>query len=238
MIKIIKYTFCVAFVLTIQFIHAQDARMLLVNMNKVYSHATSFSMGVRVKVFEAISDTNTQVVYNGNMKAQGNLYYSELMGKTTLVNRNCFLLIDEENQVVLFNSKKPSKVNPSGEKLDIDTFLDSTLFKNAQVKIVGQVGDIKKVEIIQKDDVYTRLVLSINLKTFLLTEVVYYLNDSEELGYSKLIVSYSDIKLNRELSESFFSEKQYIEKRGGKIVPVGKCAGFTFVDQSDFQIPN
>lgn len=235
MISIVKKCAALLLLLLPSLALAQLEKELLLKMNETYFEAKSFSMNATVNVYEKRLGPNPSASYSGSMYKSGGMYYSELMGKITLVNSSCALIVDEEQKLMVYG--KPWKMSNVSSKANIPAMLDSVLFANATLKMKAKDGRRSIIEIRPKNSEYEKIEVTIGTAENTLQEVVYFFPANEDIPYQKITITYTDTKINSKIPSSVFSEGRFITKKSNKIQPAGKWASFRLVDQTDFKYP-
>src|ERR1044072_6007466 len=85
---------------------AQSPMQMVINMNNAYAKATSYSMNIEMDLFMGTNDVTPIHSYTGEACNSGNQYYSSLMGKTTVCNKECTVFIDDGQKTIIY-SKNP-----------------------------------------------------------------------------------------------------------------------------------
>ena len=213
---------------------AQDFRTELFRMNDTYRKADNFSMKVNVKIYEKQSDTRERQSYEGMVKKQGNNYLSQMMGKTTLVNNNCVLLVDEGNKLIQYGDRPKDKKNPTDDKA-LCYAIDSVYLANNKLKMLSsEEGHMRILVSSEGDEVYEKTEILINTVSHVLEELTYYYKDEEKAGFSKIVISYSEVKLHAAFGKSDFSEKKYITASRNSITLAANYASYKLIDQRNF----
>lgn len=213
---------------------AQNEHELLSKVNKTYLEAKAFSMTANVEVYERRGDQKPLSSYSGSMQKSGSMYYSEMMGKITLLNSGCALVVDTEHQLIVYGKAWKGASATNG---NIAVVLDTALLKAAKIKLKSQEGKRKIIEIVPGNKMYDKIEVVINSDNNTLEAITYYYAASELTPYQKLKISYGSIRINPKIPSSVFSEAKFVTKKGGKIVPVGQWSQYRLVDQTDFKYP-
>ena len=223
-----------AFSLTVA---AQTPVQLLLKMNETYGKAQSYSMNVEMKFFYGNNDVTPVNTSKGEVRKSGDLYYSSIMGKTTIVNKNCTVFIDDGQKLIVY-----SKSGDHPSKPPVDDIPDTSSFGSAVKYSYGKGTVTGERVIITPSDktVYSRIEVVINRKNFTLEEVAYYYppaEDEQGASVQKVQVTYSSVALNNSIPDDFFSEKKFVVRSKGKLAGVGKYAAYQVVEQ-DNKLPD
>lgn len=214
--------------------HTQQERNWLLDMSKNYRDAKSCSMSIKVGYYSSFNDSAPLLMRNGVVCFGGKYYRSNLMGKTVISNENCSLLIDENQKVIVRGAPiNYTKKDTSIQAPTVEALLDSGLFKNSDVKLTAQQGNTRSIKIIPKGGLYNYIVMDVDIADHTLTRMVYVYKPAEgETQSAKVIITFSDVRINVDLNENDFSEKNFITKSKGSYAGTGKYAAYEFIDQT------
>jgi outer membrane lipoprotein-sorting protein len=223
-----KYLFLLSILLT-SFLSAQDAKEWINKMNTAYKSATSLSMNFQADYFASGIQLSATTSVKGEVRYSGMNYYSDAMGQIVVSNKRSMLIVNKtEHTITCLPGSEESPVNDGAD--NVAGGPDSSWARAAQLKLLGNDGLTQTIEIIEKDGVYAKTVLKVNVKTYALEEVVFYYNSLENGSKPKLVVRYSNVKFNVVIAEADFSEKKYIQKKNGKIIPAPAWSSYTIID--------
>ena len=235
---IYKYSCALVFLLLIFFsVSAQTPVEMIISMNKAYTNANSFSMAVDMKFFMGTNDVTPVSSYSGEACKSGDSYYSSIMGKTTIVNKNCTVYIDDGEKLIVYskndNVKKPN--DPVG-------IPDTSVFGSMASYSFGEGTDQStRIIVIPKDQsYYKKIELLINKKSFALEEIIYDYKVEEDAASSvqKIKVKYTAVNFNQAIAENKFSESRFVVRQKGKYIGAGKYAAYKIVEQDNTLPPN
>lgn len=227
--------FCSLWVLT----YGQDWKEDLLAMNRTYLTSNSFQMDIVVKSYVRESDTEPLMKASGKVASADGKSCSEMMGKVTLMNRKCILLVDNKQHIMLYKgidslSYKPmngfSLANLDSMVMLFGANVEATYLINNNVE--------KRMSFQYREGNMTRMELAINPGNNTLTELTYYYNTKLSGNVSsveKVIIEFNDIQLNRAINDSYFSETRFVDIRAGKVEPVSKYGDYQIVNQDETQ---
>lgn len=238
--RIFKTLICCILLLNAVSAFAQDWKEDLLLMNKAYINAKSFQMNVEVKSFATINDVQPLLDYKGKVASSNGNYYTAMMGRTTIYNKQCVLVVDSKQKMILYKKNK-SDVKPQGGFAMAN--LDSALIvmgKNVKVTYLQNNIAEKRIQIIYKNNSIDKLELSINPLNNTIVQLIYYYNTTKpEFNNSvyKVIVDYTNMELNKTIADSYFSENKFISVKKDKIIPLNNYAKYQVVNQDQTQTP-
>jgi len=209
--------------------YAQTASDVLKKMNEVYKNAQSFSMNLEMKTFPVNNEKESS--YSGKVVRSDIMYYSSLMGRVMVVNKNYSLLVDEGQKVITY-----SKIAaPAPKELydnDFNKLADSSLTKRSQISFAGNASDKYVIEIKPLNNTYyDKIEATINKTSFTLEKVVYYYKPIKDVSFSKISVNFNNVKLNDGTPASFFSESNYLSNLSkGKVTGKGSWASYKIIN--------
>lgn len=212
-------------------LHAQNEKETLRAMYSNYNTMESLQMNVSVQLFRLSNDNAPMQQSQGKVFKDGFNYYSEMMGRTTLINKRCAVIIDNNNKVLLYSEPEGKA---SKEKESTEVLPDSVLFGTGKLKTVSNKNNLHCIEIVNdKDAQYRKIEMTINTLTKTLERIDYYFKPSEGRNpvFEKMTIIYSGIVINGKVSEDIFSEKKYISVSRDKITGLGKYAAYEIIDQ-------
>lgn len=214
---------------------AQTPLEMVIKMNDAYGKATSYSMTVELAMFMGTNDVTPVQTYTGEACKSGALFYSSLMGKTTVCNDECTVFIDDGQKTIIY-SKNPDKKKSSDEAEDAMVPDTSEFGKMAKYSFGTGTATGSRVIIVPSDQtLYKKIEVVINKTNFTMEEMVYHYSDNEDFSssLSSVRIRYSNVKLNTAVPVSKFSEKVFVTRSKGKLVGVGKYAAYEVVEQKN-----
>src|SRR6218665_833047 len=200
-------------------VYAQAWLSDIKKVNHVFANASSFSMQLSVKIYDRQAAATPMMTYSGKVMKSGSLYFSEMMGKVTLLNEKGNLFVDEAQKVVVFRKSTGAKKAvqaPNFTKLK--TALHSILTKGATATYMENSALNKKIRIVNNNYVYKTVEISIDPATYAIRQVIYYMDPATaaENNVAKIVVDYSGVQTNTPLASALFSEKKYVLVANGK----------------------
>lgn len=216
---------------------SQTPQADLQRMTKVYRDAKSFSMDITARFYSKSADAEN-TVQTGKACRSEDSFFSQLMGRTTIYNNRCRLLVDEQQRLILFN--KPYKKEDASVSPEEQLFMDSAFYATAKLKYISQDAQHKKIEIKTGTNTFERMEVTINAKTFVLEQVIYYYAEKSEngvAGYTRSEITYTNVLVNKPIAETVFSEKKYIARVKNTLAGVGIYAAYKVIDQTQTKTP-
>lgn len=214
---------------------AQSPIQMVVKMNDTYAKATSFTMNVEMSMFMGTNDVTPIQSYTGEVCKSGELYYSSLMGKTTVCNKECTVFIDDGEKTIVY-SKNPDDKKRNNEPAE-NVVPDTADFGKQAAYTFGKgTSTGSRVVIVPVDQsLYKKIEIVINKTTFVLEELVYYYSDNEDFSSSltSTRIRYTSVQLNAAVPATKFSEKNFVTRKSGKLIGVGKYAAYNVIEQKN-----
>lgn len=208
-------------------LNAQQEMNDLRKMSEAYLKARTFSMNMEFKAYQKAVDQKELFVHKGIAKKIPGCYYTSLMGKTMLVNKDIALVIDDERKFIL--CKSPFKEHKNGQ-VPVDTAAYT-----GKLRYLWKNDKQRKIEITEiPSSEYEKIELTVNAKSFVLEEVVYYYKRKsmeKELAFEKVHIKYTNISLDGSIPYSSFSEQSYVTYGKTGITPAPKYSGYKIIDQ-------
>lgn len=191
----------------------QNAIDDLAKMNKSFMNAKSYATNVKVNFYEKLNNDTIKMSYKGFVKKSKQNYISEINGKTILLNDKCLLIVDD-NQKTLYYGDPLKTETVSQNALLIDT----ALLKGVTFYYVDIDNNHKHVRAKYLNNEYDSIDVVFNAKEYFLEKVIYYYKQNDNILFPKVIITYSDTKIDKTIPESEFSEKEYITYKGNSIL--------------------
>jgi hypothetical protein len=211
---------------------SQQEKDELKKMHAVYTSAGTFSMEINMNLFTTLSDVQPKQTANGKVYKNKDEYYSEMLGRITLVNNHCCLLIDKTQKLMIYS--EPSKGKTDKSLAEDSPVPDSSIFKNAKLHFLSQTSQLHVIELkYDHDAMYDKIEISIDPTTNYLTKVVYYYAKikGKAPAYAKTEINYTNIKLGEQIDNTVFSEKKFISVSKDKITPLSIYGSYEVIDQ-------
>ena len=211
----------------------KDSKADLLKMNETYSRANSYSMNIAVRVFEGKSASTEPTAYSGIVKKSNDGYFSSMKGISVIVNDHCSILVDDNQKMIVYGTsagKNPKQKDPGTQ---FSPVLDTALFNKNQIELKSYGNGQETFKVLTPgNEFFEKMEVTLDISSYTLSEIIYYYKSSEDISGSKVIVNYSDVKLNKAMSASVFSERAYIEKKGDKLHGIGKYVGYKLLDNT------
>lgn len=204
---------------------AQDGKEWVRRMSNAYATASGVSMNFKVDYYSATSQITPASSSTGCVKYSGDNYYSEALGQITLVNKRYAVLIDKQEKNITC-----MKVDGSAKKESAVGRMDTSWNASTQVKLIATDGDVRKIEIVEQGGMYERTVLEINGVSNALQRVTYYYKALENNLKPRLVITYSDVRLNEKFSAADFSERKFIRKKQGRFIASAEWSEYRVTD--------
>lgn len=223
-----KFFSIVLLLCAMQLFSQDDGKTWLDRMNKTYGTATSLSMNFSVDYYPTNLHTAPASTMKGEIRYSGTNYYSDAMGQIVVINKKYMLIIDKTQHTITClpgsgNQKPNNQQVVAGQP-------DSSWAAATKIKLLNTDGDSRRVEISGNDPFYEKTEITINATTYQLEQVVFYYRKQEDGSSPKLLVRYSNVKINAGLTDAEFSEKKYIQKKNGELVASPAWSSYKIID--------
>jgi hypothetical protein len=217
---------------------AQNVKQDLMKINEVYSTITNLSMEINYSVFSSAQSNVALETHTGIFKQHDGMFYSRLKEVESLHNKNCSVVIDNEDKMIVVAN--PTKSDVSKITL-ID--MDKSLKTCSSVETIVSKGNQAGYKFVYKQNVvseYDAIELYFNKKTFLIEKMVMYYRQKQNLKENepdaikekpRLEIVFFNTNLKTVTDVSFFSEARFVEKRKGKYFPVNAYNQYQLIDQ-------
>lgn len=215
--------------------YAQDWKTDLLAMNKTYLNAQSFSMDVLVESYQNASDTKPVISYKGKVAKKDENYFTFMTGKTTVINKRCVLVIDDGQKMVLYKENNSTK-NKGSDFFTLANLDSAMILMTKETDVTySAISPIESsIQIAYKGNSGSKQEIIINKATNTLSRIIYYSQnmDGNVKTSTKVVVKYSNIKLDESIPDDFFSEKKYITKKLGLISLSRNYSNYQLVNES------
>lgn len=205
----------------------EDGKAWLERMNRTYANASSVQMSFVVDYYGSTKQTTPTTSAKGQVRYSGSNYYSDAMGQIVIVNKKYMLLIDKAQHTITClpgtGKQKADKSTTTGQP-------DSAWLSANKILLLNTDGPFRRLEISGNDPVYEKTEITINAQTYALEQVVFFYQKQEDGSKPKLVVRYTDVRLNSGLTEADFSEKQYIQKKNGTLIAAPAWSNYKIID--------
>ena len=197
-------------------------------VRETYSKMESYKCDITVSIYA--KNSSEPKLFIGSVFWDRKNYYSNIMNIVELRNKKYHLYVNKNLKYIQYsNSVAIPKDNI------ISAQLDSVLSKLATVSVKSLSKDRITYQIDYKDNNFIRSTsITINLSKNILERVIYnYGNlypDTE-----KVIVDYSNPRINESIPETDFSELMYIKIVDGKVLPAKPYSDFRILKKTDSQ---
>jgi hypothetical protein len=206
---------------------AQDGTQLIQKMNRLYANANSFSMVVEVNMFSKAKQPQPDQVITGKVKKWGPEYYSEIMGKVLLSNKEFCAVLDDRQKVIVFfdPEKKQSK--------ELQAYEDSSLIDQNSFIVSGENGKNYLRFPQSKESLYSFIDLDISPDGKLEEIIFIYKAGKEETAspFEKISVKYKEIRFDGFSESERIKVENYLTRNGKNWNGVGKYANYNVQDQ-------
>ncbi len=230
-------TLCIFFLLGIvpaygQTVSKSDMKAVLIGINKAYADNKAYSMDVKHSSYAGHESAVPVETQSGKYVKSGLNYYSNLLGIETIQNGEAKLVVAKNERYMLLSDKDKLK-NMVVDQDYLNHVLDQaeSIKKTALGKQVKYIIKLKSGEL----ESYT---ITVNENNFITELGIFYRKERQwknkqgqvTKGKPKLLVSYSNIKLNPSINKERFSFNKYLRVSGKTYKPSSAFVNYNFTD--------
>lgn len=233
-----KHYFSIIFLVSacISNVYSQDWKADIRELNKTYLEAKSFSMDIIVETYENASDIKPVASYAGQVAKKEESYFTSMIGKITILNRHCILVVDNRQKIIVYKQNNNKNSQPSN--FFTITNLDSALFlmtKDVDVKYLVNSTTEKCIQVTDKAMGGSKMEIWITPLKNTLNKIIYYTENTEgnTKVMKKVVVKYNNMKVNNSIPDEVFSEKKYIKKNISGISLTSDFSKYELVNESE-----
>jgi hypothetical protein len=217
---------------TVTGLWAQDEKTTMRAMYTMYAGLNSLQMNVSMQLYTKAADVKPMQESTGKVCKEGINYYSEMMGRKTVINKNACVLVDNINKVIVYSEPDVKTRNEKNKMHEV--LPDSVLFGQGVLRTISNANGEHCIEIkYANDPQYDRIEMTINTTDHTLRKIVYFLKPylGKAPVFEKMVVTYSAIQLNTDIPGSIFSIDGIITVSRNQAVAQGQYGGYQVIDQ-------
>jgi len=221
----------VVYVLLSFFAVSQTAKDDLTAMSKVFAKLTAFDMNVDIKVYKNEKDASPSFTSKGRTAKSDGKFYLSMLNKKTILNNKLLLVIDDQQKLLMYSrlSDDQIKLLTANQTINIDSIISSN---PAEISYVVNNANEKKIIVKSNTETIKSIVISMDPKTYVLTEIVYSYATEDTKVNSKVIVRYSNFAFEAKDTQ-LFSQSKYI-KSGKKITATPAYKNYRIINTEDY----
>ena len=112
--------------------------------------------------------------------------------------------------------------------------IDSAIYSQATATYLVNTSTEKKIQLILKSGEYSKIEVTINPIKNSLTQIVFYRSskNASEISAEKIVVNYTEVKINNDIPSSLFSEKKFVKKNGDKLELTSAYKNYRLIDEN------
>ena len=198
-------------------ISAQNANDELNAIIQRYSGMSSYSFRFKVEVSNLLDRSAKPEVSNSELKVKGNSYFFKDDDYTVVRNKNLFLIVDHDQQIIVLDSS----VKKSNTKLAYNPkqILDSILVFVSSMKFENVNDETSKITLLLDFPEIEKLEIFYSFKSKEYKKLIYYYSKTTSGFRPKVDVTFLSFERNPVIDESAFSLNQFItlSKQGYKL---------------------
>lgn len=203
----------------------------LKKMNDKYANATSIQLEFEASYYATHALNSPMNTMKGKVMYTGDNYYSDAMGQEIIISKKSMLIVNKEQKTITCLPGRDAK--KKDEKATATAAPDSSWLAANEITLVNTTGATRTVVVKEKNSIYEKTEITINAVTLAMEKVVYYYNAIETGSKPSFVVVYKNVKFDEEIPDSQFSEKKYIKRKGGEILPAGAYSKYSIIDLRD-----
>jgi hypothetical protein len=213
-------------------LQAQGEKESLRAMYTTYGELNSLQMNINLQLFTKSSDTKPMQESSGKVCKEGVNYYSEMLGRVTVINKSCCVLVDNGNKVIVYSEPEGKIKEDKNKKSEV--LPDSVLFNKGTLRTISNSNDEHCIEIkFDSDPQYDRIEVTVNTKDHTLRKIVYYFKpyQGKAPAFEKMVVVYSGIQLNTDVQDAIFSESAFVSVSKDRVSARDRYNSYQVIDQ-------
>lgn len=212
----------VATLLLVTLTNAQTVSEVFEKTNKAYSDAENISMNIQYDLYSNYTSNAPYESSSGTYIKQGNSYYSNLLGITTIQNKKYKLSISNDEKIIIVGD--PVKTGKAPSVVETDTLLKQCSSTEVRKTTEGSTVCVLHFEQVPFSE-FDRIEIETSKNGFVTKMVLYYreaisldeTNPQLKKEKPRLVITYSNINTNPTIKPDQFSEKPYISDNGKQI---------------------
>ena len=200
-------------------------------MNDKYATATSIQLEYEASYYTTHKLGVASSTITGKVMYSGENYYSSSMGQEIVISKKSMLIVDKMEKSITVLPGRDSKTAQGNGTTSASP--DSAWLAATDISLLNSTGATRIVVIKEKNSIYEKTEITINATTYALEKVVYYYNTMETGGKPAFVVTYKNVRFDEKISDTQFSEKKYIQRKGGTISPAASWSNYKIIDLRD-----
>ncbi len=224
-------TLLILFLSTITLCAQETGKDWLKKMNDKYAAATSIQLEFEASYYTTHSLGTASNTMKGKVAYDGGNYYSDAMGQEIIISKKSMLIVDKTEKSITVLPGRDSK--DAGKNTTASTEPDSAWLAATSITLQNTTGDTRTIVVKEKNSLYERTEITINATTFAMEKVAYYYTAIETGGKPAFVVTYKNVRFDENIPDSQFSEKKYIQRKGGTISAAAAFSQYTIIDLRD-----
>lgn len=194
----------------------QSAKEAFTKVNNTFKSIDKISYSINYSYYLKATDVTPYETMKGEYKKVNNSYYSKTETRELIVNDNYRLVIDNASKHFLIEDKPESTISEQFV-VDIDTALSLCSKITSSSK-----STVTTYKMFFNEEIgYSQINVTIDTKTNFIKKLDIYLVNQDGTK-PKLSIAISNYNTNPSISESYFSEKKYVNIDGAGNVNLNK----------------
>jgi hypothetical protein len=207
--------------------YCQDYKQEIIRINKAYENINGVIIDAKLLLFNSFTATESIENQVLNIHRKGGNYVYKMGASEIIRNENYFLLIDNNNQVIILDSASKQKDEP---QYFILSRLDSTLkqYKNVQLSFLNT--STNRLIFFPGTESVDRFEVFYNKNTYLIEKIIFFIHVNNESGQSvsnaRVEIIYTRLNTNTNFSKNEFSVSRIVKLKGNNAVLMPAYAGY------------
>jgi outer membrane lipoprotein-sorting protein len=192
---------------------AQDFKADMQKMQEIYNNAEKLQTSMKIDVYATEKATKPVMTKRATIKKEGNNFFYDIDGVTTLVNSKYSIMVNKTNKTIVFkNIEKQLKDRMNEVIPNFDKELEA--YNGVEYKGLENGKKHYVVKNVDNQIKFGHIYLD---NRGMLSKIVYIYKEQK----GKAVIVFSQNSLNPTFKESQFSEKQFFKKKGKEWIPMG-----------------
>lgn len=203
----------------------------LKKMNDRYATATSIQLEFEASYYTTHTLSTPMNTMKGKVMYSGSNYYSDAMGQEIIISKKSMLIVDKDQKTITCLPGRDGK--DKNQTAAASPEPDSAWLAATEITLLNTTGATRTVVVKEKNSLYEKTEITINATTLAMEKVVYYYNAVETGGKPSFVVVYKNVRFDEKIPDAQFSEKKYIQRKGGTISPAAAWSQYQIIDLTD-----
>ena len=206
---------------------AQSVKSELTQIREAYESLQGMSADIQFELFDSFEAIKPIDVQSGKFRQAGNKSYSQFGSSEVLTNDKYSLVIDHEEKLMLIQNPLPVSFSP-----ETQIPMDSLLAICSKVTWKDIDPSKRSITFLFENYEFQKVQIFYDSKSHILNKVILFqANPSDLLGnqnpiLGRMEITYVNTLINPSFTSKDFSERIYVQKEKGKIVPASSYSNY------------